>query len=109
MLLSQRPRLALELLDAGGLLEVVLPELAACKGVVQGGFHTHDVFGHTLLAVGFTPPDLLVRLAALVHDVGKPATAAGDGSFTGHEVVGAGMARAALERLRFSQKEVDAV
>lgn len=109
MLLSDRPRLALELLDEGGLLEVVLPELAACKGVAQGGFHTHDVFGHTLLAVGFTPPDLLVRLAALFHDVGKPATAAGDGSFTGHEVVGAGLARAALERLRFSQKEVDAV
>jgi poly(A) polymerase len=109
MLVSERPRLALELLDEGGLLEVVLPELTACKGVAQGGYHTHDVFGHTLLAVGFTPPELLVRLAALFHDVGKPATATGDGAFTGHEQVGADMARAALERLRFSQKEIDAV
>ncbi len=109
MLVSERPRLALELLDAGGLLEVVLPELAACKGVEQGGYHTHDVYGHTLLAVGLTPPDLLVRLAAVFHDVGKPATATPDGAFIGHEEVGAGMARAALERLRFSQKEVDAV
>ena len=109
MLESERPRLALELLDAGGLLEVVLPELAACKGVEQGGYHTHDVYGHTLLAVGLTPPDLIVRLATVFHDVGKPATATPDGAFTGHEEVGAGIARAALERLRFSQKEIDAV
>jgi poly(A) polymerase len=109
MLLSERPRLALELLDAGGLLVVVLPELAACKGVEQGGYHTHDVYGHTLLTVELTPPDLVVRLAAVFHDVGKPATATPDGAFTGHEEVGAGMARAALERLRFPTKEIDAV
>jgi poly(A) polymerase len=109
MLLSDRSRHALELLDEGRLLEVVLPELAACKGVAQGGYHTHDVFGHTLLTVGLTPPELVVRLAALFHDVGKPATAAADGSFTGHELVGAGIARGALERLRFSNQEIDAV
>src|ERR1700674_165833 len=71
MLVSGRPKLALELLDAGGLLEVVLPELAACKGVPQSGYHTHDVFGHTLLTVDRTPPELVVRLGALFHDVGK--------------------------------------
>jgi poly(A) polymerase len=109
MLTSERPRQALELLDAGGLLEVVLPELAACKDVEQGGYHTHDVYGHTLLAVGLTPPDLIVRLAAVFHDVGKPSTATPDGAFTGHEEVGAGMARTALERRRFSQREIDAV
>jgi poly(A) polymerase len=109
MLVSGRPKLALELLDAGGLLEVVLPELAACKGVPQGGYHTHDVFGHTLLAIEKTPPDLLVRLATLFHDVGKPSTATPDGAFTGHEEVGARMAKAALERLRFSQKEVESI
>lgn len=109
MLVSERPRLALELLDSGGLLEVVLPELAACKGVEQGGYHTHDVYGHTLLAVGLTPPDPLIRLAAVLHDVGKPATATADGAFIGHEEVGAGIAKAALERLRLSQKEIDVV
>jgi poly(A) polymerase len=109
MLVSERPRRALELLDEGRLLEVVLPEVAACKGVAQGGYHTHDVYGHTLLAVGFTPPELLVRLGALFHDVGKPATATPDGAFTGHEQVGADMADGALERLRFSQKEIEAV
>jgi putative nucleotidyltransferase with HDIG domain len=109
MLVSERPGRALELLDEGGLLDVILPEVAACKGVVQGGYHTHDVYGHTLLVVAFTPPEELLRLGALFHDVGKPATATPDGAFTGHEHVGADMAAAALGRLRFAQKDIDAV
>lgn len=109
MLVSPRPKLALDLLDDATLLEAILPEIAACKGVEQRGYHTHDVFGHTLLAVQATPDELLVRLAALFHDVGKPATARGDGTFVGHEIVGAQIARATLERLRFSQKEIDTV
>jgi poly(A) polymerase len=109
MLVSDRPRLALDLLDQGGLLESILPEVTACKGVKQGGYHTHDVFGHTLFAVDATPPEITVRLAALFHDVGKPATAGPDGTFVGHEVVGAEMATRALERLRFPQREIEAV
>ena len=109
MLVSSRPRLALELLDASGLLDAVLPEVAACKGVHQGGYHTRDVYGHTLLTVASTPPVLLVRLAALFHDVGKPRAAGADGSFTGHEDVGAEMTREALERLRFARGDIDSV
>lgn len=109
MLASDRPKLALELLDQAELLEVVLPEIAAGKGVPQTGYHTHDVFGHTLLTVEATPPDLLLRLAALFHDAGKPRTAKGDGTFVGHEEVGAEIARGALERLRFSQKEIETI
>jgi poly(A) polymerase len=109
MLTSDRPKLALELLDQADLLEGVLPEIAACKGVPQTGFHTHDVFGHTLLTVEATPPDLLLRLAALFHDVGKPQTAGGDGTFVGHEEVGAEIARARLERLRFSLREIETI
>jgi putative nucleotidyltransferase with HDIG domain len=109
MLTSPRPRLALELLDAGELLKGVLPEVAACKGVQQTGYHTHDVFGHTLLTVERVPADLVLRLAALFHDVGKPSTATADGAFTGHEIVGADLAKSALERLRFAQKEIDVV
>jgi poly(A) polymerase len=109
MLTSESPRRAIELLDASGLLEVILPEVAACKGVAQSGYHTHDVYGHTLLTLEKVPPDLIGRLAALFHDVGKPSTATPDGAFTGHEMVGAAMAKSALERLRFSQKEVEAV
>lgn len=109
MLTSERPRRALELLDASGLMEVLLPEVFACHGVEQGGWHTHDVYGHTLEAVEHTPADLLLRLAALFHDVGKPPTATPDGAFHGHHEVGAQMTHEALTRLRFSNAEVDAV
>ena len=109
MLVSERPALAVELLDEGGLLGVILPEVAACKGVAQGGYHTHDVYGHTLVTVQGTAADLPLRLAALFHDVGKPSTATPDGAFTGHDELGSIMARAALERLRFSQREIEVV
>ncbi|HET7420761.1 MAG TPA: CCA tRNA nucleotidyltransferase [Candidatus Dormibacteraeota bacterium] len=109
MLASDRPKLALELLDESELLGVILPEVEACKGVPQTGYHTHDVYGHTLLTVEGTPSDLLLRVAALFHDSGKPATAKGDGTFQGHEEVGAEIARTALDRLRFAQKEVEVV
>ena len=109
MLVSPSPGRALRLLDEAELLEVILPEIAAGKGVAQSGYHTHDVFGHTVLTVEATPPDLLLRVAAVFHDVGKPSTAKGDGTFLGHEEVGADIARAALERLRFPTKEIDVV
>ncbi len=109
ILASPRPKLGLDLLDAAGLLDVILPEIAACRGVPQSGYHTHDVFGHSLLTVEATPPDLLLRVAALFHDVGKPNTAKGDGTFLGHEEVGAEIAKRALERLRFAQKEIDVI
>jgi poly(A) polymerase len=109
MLVSPHPQRALELLDDAELLEVILPEIAACKGVPQSGYHTHDVFGHTVLTVAATPPDLLLRVAALFHDVGKPRTARGDGSFIGHEEVGAEITNSTLERLRFSLREVGVV
>jgi poly(A) polymerase len=83
--------------------------VSACKGVAQTGFHTHDVYGHTLLTVERVPADLLLRLAALFHDVGKPSTGTADGAFPGHELVGAQLAKSALERLRFSQKEIEPV
>ncbi|HVB76990.1 MAG TPA: HD domain-containing protein [Candidatus Nitrosotalea sp.] len=109
MLVSPRPRLALEILDQGGLLEVLLPELAACRGVAQGGYHVADVFAHSLLALEQTSSDLELRLAALLHDVGKPATRADDGSFHTHEMVGAELARARLLHLRFSNRQADRV
>jgi len=109
MLLSERPALALDLLQQGGLLAVLLPEIDAMRGVEQGGWHTHDVYGHTLRAVEASPPGLTARLAALFHDVGKPVTAAPDGSFIGHDRVGAEMAEQALKRLRFPHQEAERV
>jgi putative nucleotidyltransferase with HDIG domain len=113
MLLSDRPRRALELLDDGGLLELLLPEVFACHGVDQGGWHVADVFGHTLLTVEraaeLPSGDLVLRLAALFHDVGKPSTASPDGSFYGHAEVGADLAHRAMQRLRFPNAEIDKV
>lgn len=109
MLISDRPALALDLMRQAGLIEILLPELQATLGVEQRGWHTHDVYGHTLEAVAKTRPDLTDRLAALFHDVGKPQTAAPDGSFVGHDVLGAEIAAAALRRLKFPHSEADRV
>jgi poly(A) polymerase len=113
LLLSEHPRAGLELLRDGGLLAVWLPELEAMVGVEQGGFHIYDVFDHTAHTVATVPPDLVIRLAALLHDVGKPPTHAVDAHgkhmFYDHPQVGAEMATALLSRLRFSNDEIAAV
>lgn len=105
LLLADRPEPGLLLLDAVGLLVRILPELEAGKGMQQGGWHSHDVFGHCLLTAALTPRELVTRLAGLLHDVGKPARYElrdGRPTFIGHQEVGAVMAANALHRLRFS-------
>ncbi|MHB8573623.1 MAG: CCA tRNA nucleotidyltransferase [Candidatus Dormibacteria bacterium] len=113
LLLSQRPSIGLELMRRSGLLAVVIPELAECHGVEQGGYHTHDVYGHTLEAIDLAPRRLRVRLAVLFHDVGKPLTRTvepdGRVRFTHHAERGGQMTRAALSRLRFPGDDVEAV
>jgi poly(A) polymerase len=95
------------------LLSIWFPELEAMVGVEQGGFHIYDVFDHTAHTVAAAPPHLVTRLAALLHDVGKPPTHARDAhgkhTFYDHPAVGATIAKALLTRLRFSNDEVAAV
>lgn len=112
LLLAPRPDPALGLLLRTGLLRWFLPEVADLAGVEQGGYHVGDVFIHTAMAVEVAAPSRLVRLAALFHDVGKPATAqpGPDGpTFHGHPQVGAELARQALRRLRLPGAEVEDV
>jgi putative nucleotidyltransferase with HDIG domain len=102
----------LELLDATRLMVRIVPQLEAGKGMQQGGWHSHDVFGHALLTATLAPPDLTTRLAGLLHDVGKPAVhelREGKPTFIGHQEVGATMAGAALRQLRYPGELVDAV
>ncbi len=102
----------LTMLDDTGLLVRILPQLEAGKGMEQGGWHSHDVFGHGLQAAALTPPDLITRLAGLLHDVGKPATKEvkdGKVTFINHQLVGAEMAGLALRNLRFSGEVNEAV
>jgi poly(A) polymerase len=132
-------RTGLELMDAHGLTDVVLPELAALRGVEQNEFHHADVYGHTLEVLeavarlerdrdvlGDRAPALLaepladeltrgggMRFAALLHDAAKPQTRGerpdGRVTFIGHDRAGADLARAVLRRLRASQRTVDYV
>jgi poly(A) polymerase len=105
---------ALEDLRVLGLLEWVMPELLAMKGVEQGKYHHLDVWDHTRLVVrNIEKSDPILKLSALLHDVGKPSTRtvdqAGNTRFFGHESVGAEMTMGMLRRLMLSEKEVTAV
>jgi tRNA nucleotidyltransferase (CCA-adding enzyme) len=82
------------------------PELLEGVGIEQNEWHAYDVWGHSLATVDASPPgDLTLRLAALFHDIGKPRTKAGP-HFYRHEIVGAEMTRAMLERFRFPNELV---
>jgi poly(A) polymerase len=116
MLTGGKARRAFELLDATHLLQTVLPEIAATKGVPQPPeYHPEgDVWIHTLLMLAGLPPDSSSTLAwgVLLHDVGKPTTfrpasVTGDRiRFNDHVEVGVQLATTILRRLRFSNEEV---
>ena len=105
ILASPVPSEGLLLMKETGILGIVLPELLEGVGMKQGRYHCHDVFTHSLAACDAAPREsLILRLAALLHDVGKPRTlaAAPDGrpTFYGHESVSADMTREILLRLK---------
>ncbi len=113
LLISPHPGAGINVLRDAGLLDHVLPELLAGIGVEQGGFHIHDVYDHSVAALDAAPNDLITRTAALLHDIGKPAThvvvADGRHTFYDHAQVGADMARGILTRWRYSNDEIGAV
>lgn len=106
---APKPSIGLEMLRETGVLREIWPELLEGVGVEQNEWHAYDVWRHCMVTLDATPPgDLCLRLAALLHDVGKPRTKDGP-HFYRHEIVGAEMARNMLGRLRFSNDTVDAV
>lgn len=118
LLLSLHAPRGLKLLLELGLLDVYLPELSAGHGVDQGGMHHADVLGHQIDTVAqllhfFPAADLTLRWAALLHDIGKPATRTVDDGdvgrirFHGHEREGAEQARLLLQRLRQPSARVE--
>ncbi|MDR1250842.1 MAG: HD domain-containing protein [Treponema sp.] len=116
ILASPLPSRALVLMEQTGLMELFLPELAACRGVEQKGFHRFDVLDHSLLAADYAarkryPPE--VCMAALLHDIGKPLTcktgADGIRTFYHHEAESRRLARNILTRLRCPNVCIDAV
>ena len=119
LLCGKHPRTGLELLVQTGLAAHVLPELPALRLEIDEHHQHKDVYDHTLqvleraMALETDGPDLVLRLAALLHDIGKPRTrrkeAAGGVSFHHHEVVGASMAKRRLKALRYPKDVIHAV
>ncbi|GGQ28743.1 CCA tRNA nucleotidyltransferase [Streptomyces mutabilis] len=116
LILSPHPRKGLSLLVETGLAEHVLPELPALR-LERDEHHRHkDVYDHTLIvleqamALETEGPDLTLRLAALLHDIGKPRTRRfekdGRVSFHHHEVVGANMTKRRMTALKYSNELV---
>jgi poly(A) polymerase len=112
LLVTEDPSAGLWFITQTGLAEQFLPELPALA-VEQDPIHRHkDVLAHTIAVVANTEPDRILRMAALLHDVGKPATrqfGPKGVSFHHHEVVGARMARKRLTELRWPADELDDV
>jgi tRNA nucleotidyltransferase (CCA-adding enzyme) len=105
---AARPSVGLHLLQQTGVLAQLWPELVEGVGVEQNEWHAYDVWRHSLATMDASPPgDLVSRLAALLHDVGKPRTKAGP-HFYRHEIVGAELTRVMLERFRFPTEVVEA-
>ena len=103
------PSVGLRLLAETGVLGAFSPELAAQRGVPQNKIEGEDLWDHTLRAVdGATAEPSYIRMAALVHDIGKPATMA-EGKFLGHDLVGSEIADTLLERLRWPRSERDRI
>jgi poly(A) polymerase len=109
LLVGLAPGRALRLADNAGLTELFLPELSMLK-LEQDPVHRHkDVFAHTLAVIERSKPDVEVRLAAMLHDIGKPKTrriGPGGVTFHHHEVVGARMAEERLISLRYPNETV---
>lgn len=109
LLAARTPSIGLRIMADTGLLAVVAPELEAQRGIPQNKVPGEDLWDHTLRTVDAAPSSRpVVRLAALLHDLGKPPTLA-DGHFHHHDVVGARMTEVLLRRLRFPRPVIDDV
>ncbi len=111
LLASNYPADGIVLLLNSGLLQFLMPELIEGRGVEQAKHHVDNVWIHSIKTLQHCPSkDSLVRLAALIHDIGKPAAAKGKGedrTFYNHEVIGAAIAKRIGKRLRLSNKQLD--
>lgn len=114
-MLAPKPSVAFEVMLDTGMLEALAPELMPMVGCQQNKYHAWDVWQHTLVVVDACPAnDPILRMAALLHDVGKPASkgakeGTGDATFYDHEIVGEDLARDFLSRMRFSVRERERV
>ncbi|MDO5746668.1 MAG: CCA tRNA nucleotidyltransferase [Actinomycetaceae bacterium] len=125
LIIGMYPRRGIEMLVYTGLCDLVLPELSALQQTVDEHRRHKDVYEHTLTVLdqaialetdddGPVPrPDFILRFAAIMHDIGKPATRRFEGggtvTFHQHDIVGARMTRKRMKHLRFDKKTIQAV
>jgi poly(A) polymerase len=121
LLLSPNPRIGITILVESGLAELILPEIPKLKLEIDEHHHHKDVYEHSLTVLEqaiaqeerLGGPNLVIRLAALLHDIGKPKTRnlipGGGVSFHHHEVVGARLTKTRLQALRFDNETIEAV
>jgi poly(A) polymerase len=121
LMMSNHPRVGISILVATGLAELVIPEIPKLQLEIDEHHHHKDVYEHSLtvleqaiaLEQRLGGKNLVIRLSALLHDIGKPKTRAlipgGGVSFHHHEVVGARLAKERLKKLRFSNEVIDQV
>lgn len=101
---------ALFMLRDIGALEIILPELYRGRGIEQKkGFHIYDVLDHMLHSCAAAEPRLTLRLAALLHDLGKPVALEASGRMYGHDVLGVELAENLLRRLKYSNEIINTV
>lgn len=107
---ATRPSVSFEIMRRTSILGITCPELMESVGCEQNKWHVFDVWGHAMACLDACAPSPILRVAALLHDVGKPRTRAfsdktNDYTFYDHERVGAEMAEPLLARLRFSNED----
>ena len=107
---AKRPSRAFEVMKDHGMLAISAPEMLESVGCEQNKYHAYDVWGHAMSCLDSAPAAPVLRVAALLHDVGKPRSRAfsdktQDYTFYEHERIGAEMVEPMLARLRFSNEE----
>jgi tRNA nucleotidyltransferase (CCA-adding enzyme) len=108
---SDKPSIALRIMEETGILNLIIPELSKCRGIIQKGYHNYDVLDHLYYSCDGGPnDDIILRLACLLHDIGKPPTLSldedGFPTFYNHEKISKTLAAEIMQKLRFSGKEI---
>lgn len=115
IIMSDRAAEGVELLRELGLLKHIIPELEEGYKIGQNKHHVYEIYEHSLMSLKFTAKkkfNKYVRIASLLHDIGKPRVKKGEGpdsTFYNHEIVGAKMTYQILERLKFSRRDIEKI